>query len=184
MDDVRSDDAEVSLYSKGGKGVVARRVERVVMVEKLDNDAFSAEAVDEPIELSSRRDRAGFDEGFGHCPLAATGEGEEVASCELGQSVEVVSRAPLLAAGKMALSEGPGEAGVTGGVASDDDQVGPGRIWGPGARGGLGRKARAMAGEGELGPKDGGHSHLFCRLGETHHTIETVVISQRQSAEP
>ena len=109
MDDVRGDDAEVPLDGKGGESVVARGVERVVMVEQLDDDALATEPVDEPVELPSRRDRAGLDERARHRPLAAARKDEEVALGELGQAVEIVAGAPLLAAGEMALADGAGE---------------------------------------------------------------------------
>ena len=178
------DDVEVPLHGKGGEGVVARRVERVVMVEQLDDDVLATEAVDEPVQLSFRRDGPGFDERLRHRPLAATGEDEEVAPRELGQPVDVVTRAPLLATGEMALGDGAGKTRVAGRIPGDDYQVGAGRIGRPGARGGRGglwRKAGAMAGEGELGPEDGGHPRLLCRLGEAHDAVEAVVVGERQT---
>jgi hypothetical protein len=187
VDDVRGDDVEVPLHGKGGEGVVARRVERVVMVEQLDDDVLATEAVDEPVQLSFRRDGPGFDERLRHRPFAATGEDEEVAPCELGQPVDIVARAPLLATGEMALGDGAGKTRVAGRIPGDDYQVGAGRIGRPGARGGRGGlwcKAGAMAGEGELGPEDGGHPRLLCRLGEAHDTVEPVVVGQRQGVEP
>ena len=79
------------------------------MVEQLDDDALAAEPVDEPVELPSRRHRAGFDEHTRHRPLAAARQDEKVAFGELGQAVEVVAGAPLLAAGEVTLADGAGE---------------------------------------------------------------------------
>ena len=134
VDDVRGDDAEVPAHRQGGKGVVAGRVERVVVVEQLDDDVLTTEPLDEPVELPRRRDRTGLDERGGHRPFAAARQDEEVASCELGQPVEVVARTTLLATGEMALADGTGEAGVALRISGEDDQVGPGRIRSPGPR--------------------------------------------------
>ena len=133
VDDVRRDDAEVPAHGEGGKGVVARRVERVVVVEQLDDDVLATEPLDEPVELPRRRDRTGLDERGGHRSLATARQDEEVASCELGQPVEVVARTTLLATGEVALADGAGEAGVALRIAGEGDQVGPGRIGDPGA---------------------------------------------------
>ena len=51
-----------------------------------------------------------------------------MASRELGQSVEVMARAALLAPGEIALADGAGKTGVALRVAGEDDQVGPGRV--------------------------------------------------------
>ena len=134
VDDVRRDDAEVPAHGEGGKGVVARRVERVVVVEQLDDDALGAEPLDEPVELPRRRDRTGLHERGRHGPLATARQDEEVASRELGQSVDVVARATLLATGEITLADGAGETGVALRVAGENDQVGPGRVGGPGTR--------------------------------------------------
>ena len=55
VDDVRGDDAEVTAHGESGEGVVAGRVERVVVVEQLDDDVLAAEPLDEPVELSRGR---------------------------------------------------------------------------------------------------------------------------------
>ena len=148
VDDVRRDDAEVTAHRESGQGVVARRVERVVVVEQLDDDVLAAEPLDEPVELSRGRNRTGFDEGSRHGSLATTRQDEEVAAGELGQPVEVVPRATLLAAGEMALADGAGKARVALGIAGEDDQVGTGRVGDPGAwrcRGGGGARGAREA---------------------------------------
>jgi len=68
VDDIRRDDAEVTADRKSGKGVVTRRVERVIVVEKLDDDALGAEAIDEPVELPGRCDRTNSTSAAGTAP--------------------------------------------------------------------------------------------------------------------
>ena len=186
VDDIRRDDAEVTADRKSGKGVVTRRVERVIVVEKLDDDALGAEAIDEPVELPGRCDRTEFHQRGGHRPLATARQDEEVASRQLGQSVDVVARATFLATGEVALADGAGQTGVALWVAGENDQVGPGWVRGPGTRRGLedlvADQFRAATGKGELSTEDGGHSRLFCSLGKAHHSVKPVVISQCQSS--
>ena len=199
VNDVRRDDAEVTAHRESGQGVVAGRVEGVVVVEKLDDDVLAAEPLDETVELSRGRTRTGFDERSRHGSLATTRQDEEVTAGELGQAVEVVTRTTFLAAGEMALADGAGETGVALGIVGKDDEVGTGRVGDPGAwrcRGGGGgggareapghsasRTLRAVGGQGELGAEDGGHSHFLCRLGKAHHPVEPVVVGQCQRPE-
>jgi len=142
VDDIRRDDAEVTADRKSGKGVVTRRVERVIVVEKLDDDALGAEAIDEPVELPGRCDRTEFHQRGGHRPLATARQDEEVASRQLGQSVDVVARATFLATGEVALADGAGQTGVALWVAARTIRWDPGgsgvpvraRLGGPGCR--------------------------------------------------
>ncbi len=185
VDNVRRDDAEVPAHGEGGKGVVARRVERVIVVEQLDDDALGTEPLDEPVELPRRRDRTGFHKRGRHGSLAAARQDEEVASRELGQPVDVVARAVLLATSEIALADGAGETGIALRVAGEDDQVGPGRVRGPGTRRRRDDRgadqAWAATGKGELSTEDRGHSRFLCCLGKAHHAVEPVVIGQCQS---
>ncbi len=134
VNDVRRDDTETPAHSEGSECVVARRVERVIVVEQLDDDALGTEPVDEPVELPGRRNRTGFDKRGRHRSLATASQDEEVASREIGQSVDVVARAALLTTGKMALTDGASKARIALRVAGEDDQVEPGRVRGPGTR--------------------------------------------------
>jgi hypothetical protein len=126
-------------------------------------------------------------ERAGNGTLATARQDEEVTSRQLGQSVDVVAGAALLATGEMALSDGAGETGIALRVAGENDQVGSGRVGCPGTRGRRGDRGTdqiwAAAGKGELGTEDGGHSYFFCRLGKAHHTVEPVVIGQCQRPE-
>ena len=167
-------DAEALLHRKGGKGIVSRRIERIVVVEQLHDDAFATEPLDEPVELSTGGDRPGFYERIGHRPLATARQDEEVASCELTKAVEVIAGAPFLTPGEMTLADGTGESRVARRIAGDHDQVRAVRVGGPsprGSRGDRGAKARAGSGEGELGTEDSRHACLFCRFGEAHYAM-------------
>ena len=107
---------------------------------------------------------------------------------ELGQPVEVVAGAPLLATGEMALADGAGKARVALRVAGEDDQVGPGRVGDPGARGrrhgpSRRRSQGCEAARVSSAPKTVGTPSLLCRLGEADHAVEPVVVGQSQGAE-
>ena len=95
MNDVRGNEAEVPAHGESGKGVVARRIDRVVVVEQLDDDALGAEPLDEPVELPRRGDGTGLHERARNGSLATARQDEEVTSRELGQSVDVVAGRPF-----------------------------------------------------------------------------------------
>ena len=141
VDDIRRGNAEVPAHGESSEGVVARRVERLIVVEKLDDDVLGAEPVNEPIELPGRHDGTGLHERCWHCSFAAARQDEQVAPSQLGQPVEVVARPAFLTTGEIALADGTGKTGVALRVAGENDQVGPGRVRSAGTRAAAGATA-------------------------------------------
>ncbi len=68
---------------------------------QLDDDVVAAEQVDQPVEFARGGVVALGGQGLADAALAASGEHEPVPGGTLGQVVEVVHRAALLAAGEL-----------------------------------------------------------------------------------
>ena len=116
------DAADVALGGELGEGVVADGVERVAVVPQLDDDAVAPVRLDQAVELSGRRRRAGGDQGGGDCAFAAAGERPRAPGDDAGDVVERVLRSALLP-GEVAEADRPRQCGVSVRPVGEEHQV-------------------------------------------------------------
>ena len=169
-----------------GEGVVAGRVERIPVVPELHGDVVATEGIEEPVELARRCRRTRPGERGRDRALAAPGQHHPVPAGRtplppvlVGEVLEGAGGPPLLGAGEVGLGHGPAEAGIPGGIACQDDHVGPRWVRDPRALGPPGARD-----EGELRPEDRRQTEGPGGLGETDHPVEPVVIGEGEGVEP
>ncbi len=97
MDIARRDETDSGAHRELGERVVARVVERCVVVGELDEHAFGAERLDKACKLAGRCGRPVRDERLWHRAVAAPGEDEPVSVVRFRQGVERVGEAALFA---------------------------------------------------------------------------------------
>ncbi|SHT51593.1 Uncharacterised protein [Mycobacteroides abscessus subsp. abscessus] len=101
--------------------------------------------------------------------FTATGEDLPVPARGLGEGVQVVTEHPFLAAGQMRPGQFPRQPPIPLGPAGQDQQMRPGRV---------GQLGAGSVAERQFGAENRRHVEFFGGLGETHDTVEPVVIGQ------
>ena len=158
-----------------GEGVVAGRVQRIVMIPQLDRHVVGAEDVDQTVQRPLGRSWPVRHQGLVDRSLPAPREHQPLATVGAGEVDAVVDRLPLLGSGQLGGGDDIGETGVAGGAPGQHEQVRPLGIGD--AVLGLGQT------QGQFGPEHRRQPHRPGRLGEAHHPVETVVIGDGQGFE-
>ena len=196
---VGGDDLGVGTHRELRERVVARPIERITVIPQLHQNPIPTEPGDELFERVLRGRRTVAHELGGHDPLAAPGSSEPT-SARVGRGrrelLEAQLRRTLLAA-HLRVADGASQRRVPARTLREDQHVlamGIGEAGVPSlsvrAHGIRGVPAVAVIpardSEGQLGAEDGGQTDRACRLGETHHAVEAVVVGDREAgqAEP
>ncbi len=175
VDVVGRDDANADPAREAEEHVVALVVERLVMVDELDEDILAAEHADQPPQLALGAGRALGGQRRRDHALAAAGQDRPLALMRARQFVQVVDR-PALGAAQLRRRDGAAQPGVPVGVAGEHQQVAALRIGDAGL-------PRGQA-EAQLGAEHGLDPHPGGRLGEPDHPVHAVVVGDRQHLDP
>ena len=157
-----------------GQRGVAFVVEGMPMVGELDADPVAAEPVHQVGQRLGGRLRAAVGKRLADMAFAAPGQDVPVPACRLGQRVVVVAQLALLAACQMRRRQLSRQPAISFRPAGQHQQM---RSWRIGV---LGPVATT---EGQLGTEHRLHVEFLGRLGEAHHTVEPVVVGQRDGAQ-
>src|SRR5690606_18130823 len=103
----RCDNAQSPLSGEGREPVVVGAVERVAVVEELDDDVVVAKEFHEPVDLCPG---VAVLESLAHCRLAATREYEPVAVGLPSEILEIIEGPPFLLAPQLRCREGQSQA--------------------------------------------------------------------------
>ena len=176
----RRDEADAGADRELREDVVARLVERRVVVEQLDDHVVTAERLDETGKLAPRRGRPLSEERRGHGAAPAAGEDAPVAGVGPGEDPEVESRPPLLPSREMGPGDRRRQPGVPLGIPRQHDEVGGRGIDRAGPRLGPPGAPRRQR---ELGAEDGRQRDLPGGGGEADDAVAPVVVGERERLE-
>ena len=185
---VRGEDRQPALGGEAGEHVVVAGIGGVSVVDELDVDRAATEAGDEQVEGVAGGRRSPGCQGLAHRALAAPGEHRPVplalavggAARTIGEIVEVVPRAPLLAARELRVRDRCGKTVIALFAAGEHEQVG---ALGVGRAAPRGRRRERVVAEGQLGSEHGLHVQLLGCLGEPHDAVEPVVVGDGEAVE-
>ena len=151
-------------------------VEGIAVIPQLHEHVLAPERVDQLVERSPCCARAIACERSRHRALATAGEKQVASAAQLaGELGELQPRCPLLAA-QLRPADRAGERGVAVDAVGEHHDVMAPRIGSA--------VARLHGPERQLRPEHRGHVQRARRLGEAHHPVETVVVGERETAEP
>ena len=157
-----------------GQRCVAIVVERMAVMGQLDADPVAPE----PVHQIGQRLFGSLGAAVGKClanmAFAAPGQDVPVPTGSLGERIEVVAQDALFAAGQMCRSQLARQPSISLGTPGKHQQV---------RSPGIGLLGAVAAAEGQFGTEHRLHVEFLGGLGETHHTVEPVVIGQRDGAQ-
>jgi hypothetical protein len=140
------------------------------MVGQLDADPVAAEPIHQVGQCIGGRLRTAVRKRLADMAFAAPCQDVPVPACRLGQRVVVVAQLALFAAGQVRRCQLSRQPAIPFRPAGQHQQM---RSWWIGVVGPI------TTTEGQLGAEHRLHVEFLGRLGEAHHTVEPVVIGQR-----
>jgi hypothetical protein len=117
----RRDDSQTLLLRKTEEHIVVHAIERITVVEELDDNVFGTEQLDEPIELCARI--VPTPQRPSNRALATPREHEPVTTRPACEIVEVIDRAPLLRSAQLGFRDRGGESVIALLSACEHEQV-------------------------------------------------------------